>query len=145
VGFVRVFAYETLRNANPSIDAVIYDGKPLDPATGIAAPRCTAAAASDCPKTHLDSTVPDGSDEPNPLDLDAAGAPLREQLWVDYYVSGGKVADDGRVLYDPTRGKIADTATTYQSPQQAMTGTLWVVVHDNRGGASWRTFPLSVE
>jgi hypothetical protein len=144
VGFASVFAYESLRNANPAIDGVTFGGRPVDAAAGVSPRRCTSATLADCPKTALDAVVPDGSDEASPLDLDAHGAPLREQIWVDYYATSGKLADDGRVLYDPVRGKLAE-ATTYQSPQQTATGTLWVVVHDNRGGASWLTFPLRVQ
>jgi hypothetical protein len=142
IGFVRVYAYESLRNQNPVIDHVSYGGAAIRAPAGITAPRCTAGSENDCPKTDLDAVVPASSDEMNPLDVDPSGNPRREQIWVDYYTTGGQFGDDGRVLYDPIQGKLSSTATSFQASQQAGNATLWAVVHDNRGGTDWQSVPV---
>jgi hypothetical protein len=142
IGFVRVYAYDSLRNQNPVIDRLTYGGAAVQPSVGIAAPHCTAGNENDCPKTDLDTSVPEASDELNPLDVDSNGNPRREQIWVDYYTSTGQLADDGRVLYDPIQGPLRGTATSFQAAQQPARGTLWVVVHDNRGGTAWESVPV---
>jgi hypothetical protein len=142
IGFVRVYAYESLRNQNPVIDHVSYGGLAIQAAATLAAPRCTTRSENDCPKTDLDTIVPPASDELNPLDVDPSGNPRREQIWVDYYATTGQLGDDGRVLYDPSKGKLNGTATSFQAAQQPASGTLWAVVHDNRGGTAWESLPV---
>jgi hypothetical protein len=141
-GFVRVYAYDSLRNQNPIIDHVAFGGAPIQPSVGIATPHCTAGNENDCPKSDLDTAVPEASDEVNPLDVDPNGNPRREQIWVDYYATTGQLADDGRDLYDPIKGPLHGTATSFQAAQQPTRGTLWAIVHDNRGGTAWESVPV---
>jgi hypothetical protein len=89
-----------------------------------------------CPTSALDVVVPASSQELDASNVDLSGRVLREGLWVDYYVTGGKVRDDVRILYDSRLGKVP-SATTFEAPSAPGDATLWVVAHDNRGGVSW--------
>ena len=42
------------------------------------------------------------------------------------------------------RGKVDGSEIKYQAPNEIGEGTVWIVVHDNRGGASWVQIPLHV-
>ena len=39
---------------------------------------------------------------------------------------------------------MTDTAETFRAPHVPGSGTMYVVVHDNRGGATWTSFPVHV-
>jgi hypothetical protein len=143
--FARVYAYADRRNANPVIDHLTFGGAAVDPSAGIALPHCTASTESGCPTTDLDTVVPDSSWEPDPGDLDANGNVANETLWVDYYVTAGRVKDDSVLLFDAHSGRVSSTADAFDAPLAAGDQTLWAVVHDNRGGASWITVPLHAQ
>jgi hypothetical protein len=142
IGFTRIYAYADRTNTNPSIDQVTFQGNPVDLAKGIKMDRCVADKRANCPELKIDVTVPDAVWEINPGDKDPNGDTRHEQVYVDYYASIGQFEDAVRLLYDPVRGKIDDTAAKYQAPNDAGEGTMWVVIHDNRGGASWVIVPL---
>ena len=58
------------------------------------------------------------------------------------------LTDDARLLYDPSSGSIGGPSTTddtFDPPGKPGDGLVWIVVHDNRGGASWVTVPVHVE
>ena len=50
IGFTRVYAYQSLRNTNPKIETITFDGTPVDPAVGISVDRCAAPDENGCPK-----------------------------------------------------------------------------------------------
>jgi hypothetical protein len=162
VGYATVYAYETITNQNPVIDHVLFQGDDLDggflgdsnPAEdagvpeegGVVMAHCDASTSSKCPSFSFDVDVPASSQERDPLDLGSNGQPLGEQIWVDYYATTGSLSDDARLLYDPTIGKvITGTAITFQAPMNPTPGTLWAVVHDNRGGVAWDVVPFLVK
>jgi hypothetical protein len=62
---------------------------------------------------------------------------LGEQMWVNYYSSGGELSEEVRLLNDAVEGFRADTATEYQAADTARVSHVWAVAHDNRGGAEW--------
>jgi hypothetical protein len=144
-GLTRVYAYTDRANANPELDAVLFQGSPVDPAAGIHAALCTNSDSSKCPALALDVAVPDSSDELDPADIDTDGNPRHEQIWVDYYLTGGKVDDDTRLLFDPAAGRVTPSATNYRASGPAGQGLLWAVVHDNRGGVTWAEVPLDTQ
>ena len=144
IGISRVYAYDTRTNANPQIDAVTTDGVVVDPAKGLTFPKCTAAKQSECQEEHVDILVPDSSWEENPGDVESS-ASLREQIWVDYYSDIGFFESDARLLFDTREGRITDSFNKFRAPTEPTDGTLWMVVHDNRGGASWVIVPLHVQ
>ncbi len=66
----------------------------------------------------------------------------REEMRVSWFATGGSFDDDttGRDATDPT--PYVDDGWT--APSDAGTYHLWVVVRDDRGGASWRSFVIVV-
>ncbi len=142
LGFTRVYAYDDRVNANPTISGATFDDKPIDLTAGITVDHCTTADKKDCPKISIDVQVPPESQEPNPGDVDPSGAQLKEEVWAAYYSTGGRFDDDIRILYEPRVGKVDGTATKFQAPQQPGDGMVWIVVHDNRSGATWLPIPL---
>ena len=71
-------------------------------------------------------------------------ANLREQVWVTWYGDRGDLADDARLLFDSRKGRVSESAVVYRAPYDPTSGTLWAVVHDNRGGAAWAVIPVRV-
>jgi hypothetical protein len=141
--FTRVYAFADRRNANPVIDHLTFGGAPVDPAAGIAVDHCTASDASSCPTTDVDTVVPDASWEVDPGSLDPSGGAGHEAVWVDYYVTGGRFAADSVVLFDAHSGRAPSTGDGYGAPTSPGPQTLWAVVHDTRGGASWISVPVN--
>ncbi len=144
IGFVRVYAYENKTNANPVIDGVTYQGGPVDVARGVTVPPCrnVKRRATDCPEHELNVNVPETSWEENVSAVSTGER--REQIWATYYTNFGDLQNDARLLYDPTRGRITENHLTYRAPADVGDGTVWAVVHDNRGGASWVLIPIHV-
>jgi hypothetical protein len=143
--FARVYAFADRRNANPVIDHLTFGGTPVDPVAGIALDHCTASDEPSCATTVVDTVVPDSSWELDPGSLDPSGGPAHEALWVDYYVTAGRFASDSEVLFDAHSGRASSTGDGYAAPLAAGPQTLWAVVHDTRGGASWLTIPVNAK
>ena len=143
--YSSVFAFADRPNQNPVLDGVTWRGAPVDPVLGITLPHCTHAVIDDCPTTALDSLVPASSQEVNPGNRDADGNVLKEQIWADYYVTGGKVKNDVSALYDPRVGKLSSTANDFYAPQTAGDYLLWSVVRDDRGGTAWVEIPIHAQ
>lgn len=143
IGISRVYAYETRTNTNPVIEKITFEGKDVDLAQGITVDRCTAATRMECPETKIDVRVSDSSWEENPSDV-VDGRVLREQLWVSLYSDKGEIETDARLLFDTTKGRPPETEVTYRAAAEPGRGTLWAVVHDNRGGQAWVVVPVTV-
>ncbi|HEX8790647.1 MAG TPA: hypothetical protein VF765_06820 [Polyangiaceae bacterium] len=163
LGYTRVYAYDTLTNANPVIDHVDVNGQRLSLTQGDApqiyeAPACDSGVGclSMSPCTSSDKTncqvkigpvVPSSSWELNPEQTDVNGNPLHEEIWADYYSSVGQVQYSARLLYDPSTGSIGGpdkTDNNFEPPDSPSEGYIWIVVHDNRSGAAWVTIPVSI-
>ena len=144
IGISRVYAYDTRTNANPVIDSVTTDGTVVDPVKGLTFPHCTADKQSKCAENHVEILLSADSWELNPGDVSGSET-FHEQLWVDYYTDIGLFDDDARLLYDTKEGRIADNQNKYRAPTAPTDGTLWMVVHDNRGGAAWTVLPLHIQ
>jgi hypothetical protein len=161
--FASVFVFESLTNQNPTIDGLTFDSAPVDASAGITAPHCTVKDAKRCPTTAVDAVVPESSQEVDPIATLAAAATatgttgtgtgsgtgtasvVKERVWVDYYVTQGIVRGGARQIYDPTDGKVTNTAAAFVAPQAAGEGVLFAVVRDNRGGVGWLQVPLHVQ
>lgn len=137
-----VYSFADRTNANPTIQSLTLDGANVDPAAGITLDRCTKSKIDDCSTQSLDLVIPPASQELDSGDLDADGNALREELYVDYYLTAGKVKNDTVALFDPRKGRLPDTGDDLYAPQTAGDYQLWAVVHDNRGGVVWQAFPL---
>ncbi len=139
--YAQVFSFEGRTNTNPVIDRLTFAGKAVDPGQGITLDHCPPSGK--CPETALDTVVPSSSQELDPGDLSAAGKPLHEEIWVDYYVTAGTVPNDA-LLYDATAGKLASSSVQLSAPTAAGDQRLWAVARDNRGGVSWTEVPMHV-
>jgi hypothetical protein len=162
--FARVYAFQERVNQNPIIERLTFNGQALeradlDCAAGSAgadagaAPdggaaecrtfsvvRCTEESSDDCPKVDVDVSVPPESQESDP-----SSERGREQVWVNYYATGGKFEQEARLLYDVNEGRLGDTEAEFLRPRQPGKHKLWAVVHDNRGGVEWVEATLIVE
>lgn len=142
ISFARVYAYENRKNANPEIEGVTFQGNPIDPARGIEVERCRARLRRDCPEIEIDVVVPPSSQEVHEGADD--GAERKEQLWAAYFADIGRFDGDARLLYDATAGKVSGSENVYRAPNEPGQGTMFIVVHDNRGGANWVKLPIFV-
>jgi hypothetical protein len=143
-----VFAYHVLfsftdrTNANPVIDHLVFAGAPVDAAAGITVDHCITGNIDNCPTVPLDVSVPDASQEVDPGNVDVNGNVLKEELWADYLLTGGKVKNDVQVLFDPRLGRLTGSINAFSAPLAPGEYPLWVVVRDDRGGTSWLSVPI---
>ncbi len=144
-GLLRVYSYADVSNANPVIDSLTQDDVAVDLKAGITLDHCTESRRRDCKKIKLTPVVPEASWEQNPDSNDGQGNIQHEEIWVDYYSTIGDLGDDARLLYDVGAGKIKKPEVEFQPPSDPGEGTLYVVVHDNRGGVEWLVVPLHVK
>jgi hypothetical protein len=150
IGYTEVFAYDSLSNTNPVISSLSFRDAsvPLDGSSSatVSFPHCTDSNTNDCPDNYAIVGVPDASWELDPQDPGPDGGPAHEEVWVDYYATIGSLSDDAILVFDPSLGRIkAPHQEDLQSVTQKQQGTMWAIVHDNRGGASWITVPLDVQ
>jgi hypothetical protein len=92
--------------------------------------------------------VPESSWELDPGSTDVDNQPLHEEIWADFYSTFGSFDGSTGLLYDATTGSLGGPSVTdaqFEPPSAAGDGTIWIVVHDNRGGATWVTIPVQVE
>jgi len=145
--FMRVYAYENATNANPQIDGVVFDGQPVDPNQGVVVDRCTSSDPLGTGCEHpFEVTVPDSSWElATGAPLAPDGTQLHEQIWADYYFTLDQTDSDVKLLFDARSGRVTDNANKYIPPNEPGQGRLFIVVHDNRGGAAWVDFPVFVK
>jgi hypothetical protein len=138
--FTRIFVFADRTNANPVIDHLTFAGMPVDPSAGITMDHC--ADAKKCPTMPLDTSVPSSSQEIDPSTLGSNDKPLREEIWVNYFLTTGSVQDDVLLLYDPVTGAVPGSADALTAPTTPGDGVLFAVIHDNRGGVAWTRVPL---
>ncbi len=144
IAFSRVYAYQSATNTNPEIDGVTFDGKPVDLNAGVVVDRCRSKNNLDCAH-KFNVNVPDSSWElatGTPAQPD--GTQLHEQVYAQYYWTLPQTTSDGRLLFDPSTGRVPDSDNKFLPPYGPSEGRIFVVVHDNRGGANWVDFPVYV-
>jgi hypothetical protein len=144
IGISRVYSYDTRTNTNPVIEKMTLDGVDVDPKAGLTVDKCTEHKSADCKDIKIDVHVSDASWEDNPSDIEHQGTPFHEQIWVDWYSDMGEFTEDARLLFDAQKGRNDDSAVKFHAPKDPGDGTVWAVVHDNRGGAAWMVVPLHV-
>lgn len=141
VGLKRIQVRQTDRNQNPAIEQVTFDG--------VAWPEGTIKTVSACDtdgndyKPCADSSKHKISARPSAASTERGttefGVAFTEQVVIEYY------ATDGVFEYEV---KIASSPETGWAARKAASGkdlTLWMVVHDDRGGATWAERQVHVQ
>jgi hypothetical protein len=168
-GFTRVYAYDEsyiqmANNVNPQVSYVDIGGKHLQVTAQADAPQIYTTPACDSPtgcltmphctgdgstcQVPFGPSVPKSSWNTNPEETDINGNAVHDEIWVDFYATFGNLGDEARLLWDSTTGLVGPTSATdslFQAPSTPGTGTIWMVVHNDRGGASWVTMPVLVQ
>jgi hypothetical protein len=143
--FMRVYAYGTATNANPEVDGVTFDGQTVDTSQGVVVSRCGSKESGACPHP-MNLTIPDSSWElATGAPVEPDGTQLHEQIWADYYFTLGDLDSDGKLLFDARTGRVDGTDNNWYAPATPGQGRLFVVAHDNRGGATFVDFPVYVK
>jgi hypothetical protein len=142
-GLTRVYAYDQPNEVNPVISSVDFGGTQVDVDGGTAVtpftvPLCTASDAKKCTQYAIGPIVP-------------PSVPSTKQVWADFYSTTGTFGSDARLLYDPsvslsipsgTDNKFTAPPNLLRAPAQNF---VWIVVHDDQGGADWVTVPLTLQ
>jgi hypothetical protein len=162
LGFTRIYAYEPdagadggpVTNANPIVASIDVAGSPLAVTPVPTATQTyttptftTPHCAGSCPHVAIGPVVPIESWETT-QQIDMNNNPEHEEIFADFYSTIWQFSSDATLLYDATKGSIGPPSITdvsFTPPTDPGTGTLWIVVHDNRGGASWVTIPVVVQ
>jgi hypothetical protein len=145
VGYTQmdVFA-DGRRNANPRSAGLTISGDSADARQVVTvaacnqdttdASGCAPPQKSGCERPTLDVLV----DAPGELDgsKGPSGAPLREVLWVDYFVDAGKLSDDQKIVSRADTGLLSSHSVELTPPKEPGTMHVWAVLHDARGGMS---------
>jgi hypothetical protein len=139
--FSRIYVQGDLRNANPTIDAVTVSGVDASEAQPFELKVCTTDVEADCPATAVDVRVAPSAQEDDVL-ASLSGFPAKEQITVQYFVTGGRMKNDASVVYDARSGRIAGDDNGIRAPKVAGDYTLYAVLRDNRGGVSWKSAPF---
>lgn len=145
VGFTRVYSYRDRRNQNPTISRVLYQGQPVDLATGITVPVCTKGRRLECDTVEVDIDSPPETQEEKTGEIVPGRGVPREQVYAQYYSTTGLFTQDARLLYDTGSGLVTDRAADLIPPGAPGLGRIYVVVKDDRGGTDWVDFPLRAE
>ncbi len=99
--------------------------------------RCLPVCAGDCPELEVRPIVDPASAERDEVSAHYFGRDVWEQMWINYYVDGGKLVSSERLLSDAQTGWYENHGAKFTPPAEAGPVRLWAVVHDNRGGASF--------
>jgi hypothetical protein len=141
VGVKRIFVRATDRNANPVIARVTWDGADWPENETRDARGCDSGGsrydACDAALTHHVAAEIDPASVESGVDQN--GHAFTEALIVEYYATEGIFEHDVRIAADPTSGWVARSAAS------GKTITMWLVVHDDRGGVAWATRQVRVE
>lgn len=97
-----------------------------------------------CNTIGLATEFNDADAEIDPDNVAADGKNGRETLYSDWYVTLGRFSQERRIERDPFAGRPEVPDILYEPTRYVGKGTLWVVLHDNRGGTSWTTVPIEI-
>jgi hypothetical protein len=133
-----VISEENPLNQNPVLGALTVDGTALpDGGTFRVSPGETVQVVIQAPDSSFESYTeiqPDGTTTQNTEVLTAA-----------FFATTGNFSNDRVGLRDPSPLSFTAPAGTADDPlPDKGTGTLWVVVRDERAGETWNTYPLFV-
>ena len=141
-GFTRVYAYDTTNEVNPVIQDVDIGGPPpLELVDG--GPNTKPFVVPLCGESD-GGTICEHAIGP----VVGASPPANKQVWADFYSTVGTFSSEAKLLFDPTvtlsipggtNNKYSAPATLLGAPKNNL---LWIVVHDDQGGADWAIVPL---
>lgn len=162
-GFAELFVYRDGRtNDNPPVEGLLVGSVPTDSNPDAApvvascperedegcnpgfGPGQNAQQQAPCATYPIRALVPDVA-EVVPGELDADGAPLRETVWVNYYVDAGELDRNDALVSDAAEGYRDSFDVSWTPPAEPGLVTLWAVGHDSRGGASIRRGVVRVQ
>lgn len=142
-GYTSIYAYENLRNENPVMQDLLFDGHGASDEP-LRIRRCEEG--SKCRKYELRAIIDRSSAELDPLaDPAPDGSPIQEQLWVNYYATRGEIERPVRLVNDATKGWNDQSESSWEVPREPGTVVFWAVVRDNRGGVDWKERRVVVE
>jgi hypothetical protein len=140
-GFTRVYVEAMPTEVNPTITQVDLGGRRLDIDGGVATTALTTSIcegdADTCGHQAIGPVVP-------------SSVPTNKQVWADFYATTGTFKSTARLLYDPMATLDVPNGTNDEyiepssSPPPPKQNFVWIVVHDDQGGADWVTVPLQV-
>jgi hypothetical protein len=145
VGFTRVFIFDTRRNAVPVLDGITFQGQPVDVTKGITTGKCHKNKQNLCDTVKFDVQFNDAIAETDPDNVDSNGHVRQETIYVDWFTTDGQFRTDRKILFDGNLGRPPKTEIEYAPPPIPGTGTMWAVLHDNRGGTVWQVFPFTIQ
>jgi hypothetical protein len=96
-----------------------------------------ACIDGDCDTVGVQPLVDPSSAEVDDAATARGSGTLGEQMWVNYYSSGGELDEEVRLLNDSVTGFNEDNSSRYEAADSARVSHLWAVAHDNRGGTEW--------
>jgi len=133
VGLKRIQVRAADRNQNPQIDRVTFDGQewPESEVKQVIACNTDDNEYKPCAentKHRIAARPTAGSVESGRSEF---GVDFTEQVIIEYYATEGVFEHEIKIDSDPETGWAARKAASGKDL------TLWMVVHDDRGGASW--------
>lgn len=148
-GFMRVTVSKTARNAHPKITEVYLRSERVHPGDGVWFYRCAKGAAEvffrgNCDTVGMEIGYADEDAEIDPANVDVNGNAGRETLYTDWFVTVGRFPDPRLIERDPFKGRPEVAQILYEPPRHPTHGTMWIVLHDNRGGTDWTSFPVEI-
>ena len=165
-GYSAIYAYDDLVNNNPIVtgfefnevevtptcigadclDAIQAEPAPVDCQAGDVPCvfACPEDGAEECPEFEVKPIIDRASAEPDTISSQLEDKDLQEQMWINYYVDGGEVDSDVRLLNDSITGWNEDFGTKFRAPKKTGPVNIWAVVHDNRGGVDWVRIQVQV-
>lgn len=162
-GFSQIFAYEELRNENPTVTGFELNGRAVTPDCIDAACLGLDTQAPDCdasPELCVAACEKDGDPKCTEIPFRAVVAPssveadglaalrgrsLTEQIWANYYADRGSLTSAVKLVNDATTGFNDSNPTELLAPRVPGPLRLWAVVHDNRGGTAWARLTITVK
>lgn len=141
VGMKRISVRSTDRNQNPSIEQISFDGADWPEDEVKVVTPCDRddnqyAKCASSTKHQLAARVSSSSFESGQTEF---GVAFSEQIVIEYYATEGIFENDIKIAADPENGWVARKSASGQDL------TLWFVVHDDRGGATWATRQVHVQ
>ena len=133
VGLKRIAVRNTDRNQNPVIEQVTFDGAdwPEDEVKQVTACDTAKNDYKPCAASTKHRVAARPSAASSESGSNEFGVPFSEEVIIEYYATEGVFEYELKIAADPETGWAARKSAAGKDL------TLWMVVHDDRGGASW--------